>query len=474
MIIELIRSLSKEEVRHIKIFLNRTNSSDDRKDIQLFDLFRNSRRINEERFFHKLYPEGEKNAYYRLKNRLTDEVLKGLGTLYYNDGSSVQALQVLAIARHFASGGDLALCQSLLSRAESLALKEQDHGLLEIILTELLRMAIAHPSEEHTPEEIIARRLLNREFIGMEQEVDDILSVISNRMRATENEEVRAGLLQSLREELDALLFGPRLKDMEVLRIRLFHAYHQLLHLYSSPRQIEKFLRQTYKAFRKEKLFTRFRRALQAGMLRELIRLTIEHGKHEKALEFLDDLQDLARTATGDERRELLSAFYSLSHQCFLGINPYKASDLINEALSEKALRHDFGIRLRFNAPLLKAAHVGGKTEELRTRLAELRNERGFIDLDPETRIKAETADLLIRWAAGDQDYVKHFLNETRHMAQGSASLIKQAYLLDMLQRMCDGQSATFDMDRWKELSMRPDFETGDMLDYDRWLLEVR
>ena len=71
MIRQIIKSLTKDEVRSLKLFLNRTNESAERKDIYLFDQLRKHSK-GEEEICKQLYGNN-KNNYYRLKNRLKEE-----------------------------------------------------------------------------------------------------------------------------------------------------------------------------------------------------------------------------------------------------------------------------------------------------------------------------------------------------------------------------------------------------------------
>ena len=66
---EVILSLNKEECRFFKLYAGRINVKDERKDLLLFDFIKKSDSIDEDRVAAKLYGEN-KNAFYRLKNRL--------------------------------------------------------------------------------------------------------------------------------------------------------------------------------------------------------------------------------------------------------------------------------------------------------------------------------------------------------------------------------------------------------------------
>jgi hypothetical protein len=62
----MICEMNKEELRFFKIFLSRTVENDDRKDVMLFNLIRAAgENYDEEKIFKKLYPDGNKNAFYR-------------------------------------------------------------------------------------------------------------------------------------------------------------------------------------------------------------------------------------------------------------------------------------------------------------------------------------------------------------------------------------------------------------------------
>jgi hypothetical protein len=471
MLIDLIKSLNKEELRHIKIFLNRTEAGTDRKDIRLIDLIRNSSRANEDKFASKLYPGQDKNAYYRLKHRATEESLKGLSTLYFNHSSAVQAMHVLGLSRHFAEGGKLVLATELLQRARQLSTKDQDYGLLEVIYTDMLHIAMEWPESPWTADEIISSRLANRERITVEQEVDDILSIINSRLVQTNEVATRELLLQGLRQELDNLLFGPRLETMDVLRVRLFKTYRTIIERYSTPEQLEKFLRQSYKSFKKENIFKK-RSSLQSDILVKMISLMIRFDKQEKAVKYIDDLHELAKSSNGVEQKELMAAYYTFSHKCMLTTNPLRAFEILQAGLQEKSLKHDFKTQMLFQIPAIRMAHVNKRNEEARTSLTNIRNHRSFIELPAVYRIKIETADLMMRYLQNDLDYIRHFITDTYQLAQGTPELAKQYMFLDIL----NGLILNNDNRKVKDIEgigTTEDFETGDILDYNLWMKQV-
>jgi hypothetical protein len=474
MLFELISALSKEEVRHIKLFLNRTNASTDRKDAQLLDLIRNSSNPDDHRFFKKLYPGGEKNAYYRLKNRLAEEIIKALSTLYHNSDASAQAMQVFVVARNFVRKDQAFLALDLMVKAEHFALREQDHGLLELIYSNMLRLVMDHPELNATPQEIITRRMQNHERVLLEQEVDDILGIIFGRMRTVQDEAVKKELLETLREELDNFMFGPRLDTLPVLRLRLFRAYRDTMFIYSGKKSIEKFLRQSYKVMAAQDVFKYTTDNLRIEMLVAIIDLMVKHGKQEKALKYLQDLHSLVFGKGVLDPVDARGTWYMLAYGVYMGLNPAKAAEILQDAAQDVFLKNEVAWNVRFAAPKVFTALQLSGWNAVRDELVGLKSQRRFSTLTDTMKLKVETAELLARWAQSEYDYVRHFINGPLEQVQAYPELEKQRLLLNVLNQLAEGTHSTIPLDTWLKINKVDDFETGNLLDYDRWLLEFR
>ena len=90
-LLELIRSMSKEEYRYFKVLANKTNKSSKRKDIILFNYYKTHKNTkNEAKIAKKLY-NNNLNAFYRLKNRLINELKTSLTIQYINKETSSAA-----------------------------------------------------------------------------------------------------------------------------------------------------------------------------------------------------------------------------------------------------------------------------------------------------------------------------------------------------------------------------------------------
>jgi len=98
----MIGLMNKEEVRHFKLFANRTNASTGRKDLLLFDHIRNTYpEYDETKIQKKLYGSADKNTLYRLKNRLLEDVGKSIALQYFESTEFNLILNQIALARLF-------------------------------------------------------------------------------------------------------------------------------------------------------------------------------------------------------------------------------------------------------------------------------------------------------------------------------------------------------------------------------------
>src|ERR1035438_688780 len=99
---QIVETMNKEEVRHLKMYFARM-TIDDRKDIALFDYIRKvGENYDEDKVFASIYNHGEdKNSFYRLKNRLMDDLCKSITLQYFNSDESNNILYLLAISKYY-------------------------------------------------------------------------------------------------------------------------------------------------------------------------------------------------------------------------------------------------------------------------------------------------------------------------------------------------------------------------------------
>ena len=154
---KLIKSMTKEEARLLKLYLSRTNDNEDRKDAVLFDYIRKSdEEYNEDRIFKKLYSSGDKNALYRLKNRLHSDISKSIALQYFESSDSSFILNHLLLSKHFQSKQQFRIAFYYLKKAEKKAVQSEKIELLDLIYDDFIKLS--HETLQIKPQEYIAKR----------------------------------------------------------------------------------------------------------------------------------------------------------------------------------------------------------------------------------------------------------------------------------------------------------------------------
>ena len=183
---DIISILNREESRNLKIFLNRTNASETRKDAALFDFARkNHPEINESKIVKQLYPQEDKNSFYRLKNRLLSDINKSLLLLHYNKIDYNSIINLMSLSQIFQQKGECRTALNYLKKAEKQAIKNEYFDLLDLIYSHLIRLS--HESIEFNPIEYIEKRKENYKSLRVLQEIDDVLAALIYRVKISQN-----------------------------------------------------------------------------------------------------------------------------------------------------------------------------------------------------------------------------------------------------------------------------------------------
>ena len=99
---QVVTCMSKEQVRYFKMFMRSAAVTENRKDLTLFDFIRrHEAAYDDEKIFRKIYPKGDKNSFYRLKNRLLRDLACSLSVQHFDEDELVHALRLLALVRFY-------------------------------------------------------------------------------------------------------------------------------------------------------------------------------------------------------------------------------------------------------------------------------------------------------------------------------------------------------------------------------------
>lgn len=471
----IIGLMNKEEVRHLKLFMGRTNAGDDRKDVDLFDYIRqHSEDYDERKIQLKLYGPRDKNALYRLKNRLLEDIGKSLTLQYIDENDFNQVIHQLLLARHFISKSQAQVAHYYLQRAEKKALSADSPELLEFVYSEYVRFS--QETLELNPTEYIRKRRANREQLNRLQEIDDVLAEVVYKVRTTQNftgQDYR--IIETLRKKANEFSRRKATRNSIQLRFKIYHSLSRILLQKQDFISLEKYLQQTFKEFNGEGLFSRNNHDTKLQILTYLANAQFKNLKHEESIATAARLKTAMSEFGGLLHDKYLLFYYNiLANNYAIKKDNDKAIAILNEATNHPVIR-----KLPFYTTLILHLTVlnfdnGNYRQAIRS-LIKLTMEPSFASLDATLRMKIAVAELIIRYELGDFDVLerrfeqvkKEFADELR-TKDGK----RQSEMISVLAAMAASASVRKDKILQKKIQklMANAASANDVINYNNWL----
>jgi len=471
--------MNKEEVRHLKLFMGRTGAGGDRKDAELFDFIRRSYPdYDEEKIRRKLYGEKDKNALYRLKNRLLEDVGKSLSLQYYDESDFSQVVHNLLLSRLFQAKTQPKIAAYYLSRAEKKALEADAPDLLDIIYSEFIRLS--QETLELNPGEYIRRRQLNREQLNRLQEIDDILAEAIYKVRTSQNfsgQDYR--IIETLQQKVNEFSRVKDARNSTQLRFKIYQSVSRILLQKQDYVSLEKYLQQTYAEFSRQGLFTRNNHDTKLQLLTYLVNSLFKTGKHTASLEYAAKLKEAMAEYGGMLHDKYLFFYYNSLAINYSRTDLNKAIEILSEAKENPVIK-----KLPFYSVFIYANlavfHFDSRNYKQAIRhLVKLMMEPGYPNLDRMLRLKLGMAELIIRYELGDFDTLEHRLDQVRKEFSDllrSKAARRQQDMMGIIAQMIETPSIKKDKNLAQKIQKLTESVTpeeaaeNDVIDYNVWL----
>ncbi|MCW3126498.1 MAG: hypothetical protein JWO03_2156 [Bacteroidetes bacterium] len=287
---QLVSVMTKEEVRHLKLYLARIDTATDRKDEQLFDYVRTSgTAYNEIKIHKKLYGAADKNAFYRLRGRLQDVICQNLALLHETKNEKNKLLLYFSVYHIFFDKGNFELAFIYLLKAERLAVNADNLEMLDLIYANCIKISSELPSMD--PEAYIDKRRKNAEQLNKLRDMDQILAAMVYRLKLSQakgrEDENTLKLLDELTRKYSA---DKSLQQSKTFQTKIYRAVSNILLQRHSYRELERFMVSIYQKFDKANWFDKNNHDTKLQMLTFLVNSFSRNGKNEKSLEYAEEL----------------------------------------------------------------------------------------------------------------------------------------------------------------------------------------
>lgn len=410
----IIQSLNKEEVRFFKLYSKRLSSSEERKDLALFDHIRKSGpAYDEEKIVSKLYNAGNKNAYYRLKNRVTEDINKSLTVQHYSEGEEVQIHNLITSVKLYVKKRAFELAIHYLKKAEKLANTIEAFDLLDIIYSEYIKL-----SQEYVqlnPESYILKRKENLTLLNSLREMDDVLAMVIYKTKTTQNFiSSENPIVPLLQKTVNDVLENSSLKKGSKLRLKIFRAVSQILLQRHEYQALEEYLEQTYSDFMKEDLFNKSNHESKLQMLTYMVNCLHINNQPEASLQYAELLRNAMEEYGGFKKDKYSFFYYNALVNNYGNIDKQKAINILLDLKSSDWLKkmQYYEVFVFANLSIL---HFEIKEFKKSVKLLnQLYLLDSYKNTDEAYKFKTEIAELIIRYELNDFDLLEYRIKQVK------------------------------------------------------------
>ena len=409
---QVIQLMNKEEVRHFKLFTGRTQVKGTRKDLLLFDYIR---KVNddyeEDRIFHKLYDKNNKNAFYRLKNRLLTDLNKSLVIQHLDDDDTNHIFHLLSLSRFFFNRNSYEVAYHYIRKAEKKAIALENYELLDFIYSELIKLS--HEIISINPETYIQKRKQNRDQLLYLREIEDILAAAIYRLKITQNYSAKNPVIDLLQKTVEEYSLNDQIRKSPKLRFALYQSVSRILVANKDYVPLEQYILSTWETFSGEGLFNKRNHDTKLQMLTFIVNTLYKNGKDSEALKFTDLLKEAMAEYNGFLQKKYTFFYYnSLAHY-------YNKHDKEKAIKTFEEMKEQEGIKgTRYEAfSILNLSIVLFMTYKFRPALKSLIQlylHDSFQTNDDSFKFKIATYELILRFEVDDFETIEKRIDQVR------------------------------------------------------------
>lgn len=413
---QTISQMDRHAVRQFKIFSSRLQNEGERKDFYLFDAIRKEgEEWNEQKTFTKLYTDRDKNAFYRLKNRLFNNIGESVFLQQYTEDDMMSGLYYASLGYYYYTVNAHKIALYYFKKAEQKAKQVENYGLLDIIYSHMIKLAREIVSIN--PESYIKKRKENRVILTRLSEVEDILEAMEYRVKITQNLTGRGSakaIDELLQKTLNEYALDDELKESPKVQFGLYFIISRTLLQENDYPALEQYLIATFHNFSSRNLFNKSNHKHKLQMLTWIANAAFANRKYQLSLEYAQRLKDEMDAFDGLHYDQFEVFYYNIQIINFSEINPAKAVKLLEDLTRKKFLdRHPYyGIFIFMNLGIL---HFSLKQyKKVMGYLNRLYAYESFQNADPQLKVGANIGELMTRFEMQEYDFLDYRLKQVQ------------------------------------------------------------
>ncbi|MEZ4688578.1 MAG: hypothetical protein R3B47_21690 [Bacteroidia bacterium] len=400
---EIIRSLTKQEVRNFKIYEKRIGADRyEKKLVKLFDLLRAGKHSeHDNELVSKFYEKSNKNAYYRLKNRLIHNLQKSLIEFHLEVDSRMTVLGTIMLARIFYYKANYKVAFSYLQKAEKQAIQAGAFNLLNLIYDEII--SLSKYFFEIDPQQYLALKKERQKEYARVQQVDYMLATLNHRLHKTNFGERGADLLDQLEEVQHQFDLLPE-KQTEAVRIEVHKVVRNILLQKKDFENLQTYLIKSYEQFEKNQFFNR-QNHREKILITWIVNTFHKNKRFEASWKWLESLEEALEAYNKLYFHTYLWTYYQslITYYSSTGKND-KAISLL-EGLKEEPAEGEVFYGAFTYLPLISLYFNLGDHKKATENLNELLHTNHYQSLSPPIRMHLAITEVILRIEMEDWNY---------------------------------------------------------------------
>jgi len=287
---DIVDSLNKEEIRSFKLYLKRSLLRLDEAPVNLlFESYKNNSFNNDQQIYETLFAGLKKNAFYRLKNRMIEDIYKSLLLLNYDKNEEILIRNTIILSDIFVFKSEFKIAYRLLSKAEQKASKNEFYSLLEIIYDKIL--SLARQNSDVPVIEIIKKKNAIIDEKQKDSKVNDLIAELNYKLRKSNFQLKDQNILESLDEIKNQLENSHLLEMSNKVKFQVQNSVSYILLSSGDYQSLDVYLKTEYEKLEKAKEFTKSNYRNKITMLVWLANANLKLMKFDVAISYAEQLR---------------------------------------------------------------------------------------------------------------------------------------------------------------------------------------
>jgi hypothetical protein len=335
----VIKLMDRSEVKKSMLYLKRMDESTERKDVKLFKEIRQKEADYDEfEAFSILYEGKDKNAFYRLKNRLLGDLQESIWLSNYQNSEEMHCQFLLGLGLYYYQKRAFELSLHYFKKAEKKALAVENYSLLDYIYAKeiyLYRETLAD-----NPEKTIEIRRKNRDKLIKFNEIEEILETIEYRIKIKKQTQTgKDSILEILQETVNQYANDESLKNSPRLRMGMYFIASRIFLQNKDYTSLEAYLLKIYPEFESLGLFTKTNHATKLQMLSWLINTLFMNKNYKLSLQYAEVLKVEMDKFNKQFREQFEFFYYNSLIINYSEIQPPKAIQILEQLSQDVSMQ---------------------------------------------------------------------------------------------------------------------------------------